>query len=295
MKRAAFLSLFLVACGPGPDPVDPTDDPTDTPATVDVALAFAATIDGEAVSCAGSFPVGQDLVSAQVADARLFVSAVELRNAEGDWIAVDLEQDGMWQVENVALLDFEDGTGACADSGTPELNASVVGTLPEGTYDAVRFDVGVPFELNHVDNTTAPAPLNAPGMFWTWQGGYKFVRVDFMDTANGIGRWNTHIGSTACASDAPVVAPAEPCGHPNRPTITLEGVSVDGTVDLDLAALLAGTDLYTDTPDTPPGCMSSVMEPDDCTATFASLGLDFATGICPSGDCSGQTVFGGVE
>lgn len=293
MKRAAFL--FLVACGTDPDPVDPTDDPTDTPATVDVAIDFDATVGGAAVSCADSFPVGQDLVSARVADARMFVSAIELRNEDGDWVAVDLEQDGMWQVENVALLDFEDGSGACADSGTPEMNTSVLGTVPEGTYDGVRFDVGVPFELNHADTTTAPAPLNAPGMFWTWQGGYKFLRVDFMDSTTGVGRWNTHIGSTACASDAPVIAPAEPCGHPNRASITIEGVSNDGTVGLDLAALLAGTDLYTNTPDTPPGCMSNVMEPDDCNATFSSLGLDFATGFCASDDCATQTLFGSAE
>ena len=70
------------------------------------------------------------------------------------------EQDGLWQYENVALLDFEDKTGGCRDVGTVETNAQVVGTVPEGDYTGLTFDLGVPFELNHIDASTAPSPLN---------------------------------------------------------------------------------------------------------------------------------------
>lgn len=292
MHRMFVLALALVACG---TPTDPTDDPTPTPTptagpeTLDVTLSVDAVVDGAAAACGQDYTLGMDASSGQLADARLFVSAIEYRNADGEWVALTLEQDGVWQHENVVLLDFEDGTAGCADSGTPEMNTDIVGTLPDGTYDAVRFDVGVPFALNHNDSATAPAPLNAPGMFWTWQGGYKFVRVDFTMDGETPFRWNTHVGSTGCVSDAPVQAPVEECSRPNRASMVFESFSPTDSLTLDLAALVADTDVLTNTPDTPPGCMSNPAEPDDCGDTFAALGIDFATGACVDG-CADQTV-----
>ena len=278
MHRAALLLLALSACGDGP-----------SEHTVD--LSFAARIGDQPASCGPTYTLGVDGTEAQLADARLFVSDIALRDAGGSWHEVTLDEDGVWQSGGVVLLDFEDGSAACADSGTPETNDRVIGTLPAGTYEAVRFTVGVPFERNHVENTSAPAPLNAPGMFWTWQGGYKFVRVDLMLGGDEPSRWNTHVGSTGCVSDSAVSAPSEPCGKPNRATIELEGIGPDSTIDLDLGALFADTDLLADTLDTPPGCMSMPMEPADCEHSFATLGLDFGSGVC-SGDCSDQTLFG---
>ena len=35
-------------------------------------------------------------------------------------------QDGKWQLDDLALLDFEDGTSSCVN-GTPEVNDRVTG------------------------------------------------------------------------------------------------------------------------------------------------------------------------
>lgn len=47
-----------------------------------------------------------------------------------------------------------------------------------GRYTGLAFDMGVPFALNHADVTAAPSPLNIQALWWNWQGGYKFMRVD---------------------------------------------------------------------------------------------------------------------
>lgn len=282
MRYALPTLLTLFACKG-----DPTA--TDTPTGQDVVLDFQAVLDGAPAACGTDVTLGG--VDAQLADARLFLSDIELRNTDGDWVALALTPDEKWQRDGLVLLDFEDGSASCADSGTSDLNSQAVGTIDEGTYDAVRFTLGVPFADNHNDSATEPAPLNTPGMFWTWQGGYKFVRVDFMTTGATPSRWNVHIGSTGCESGAPVEAPASECGKPNRGTIEVDGLDpMADSIQIDLGELVAGVDISANTVDTPPGCMSSPTEADDCAPIFGAVGLDFATGTC-SGDCSGQSVF----
>jgi len=272
---------LLVACAGGDDGgVTGTDDPG---STQHVMIAFDAVVGGEPAACGTAYTVGG--VTFELADARLFVSSVEVR-VDGAWEALSLTESD-WQHEGVALLDFEDGSAACADSGTADLNSMVMGDVVKGSIDGLRFEVGVPFDLNHIDSATAPAPLNAPGMFWTWQGGYKFLRVDYL--VEGAERWNVHVGSTGCVSDAPVAPPEAECGAPNRAVVELD-IDPSAGVTIDLGALIDGADVATNVVDTPPGCMSSPMEAEDCAPVFANLGLDFSTGTCAS-DCSDQGVF----
>jgi uncharacterized repeat protein (TIGR04052 family) len=284
MRRAALslltLSMFVACSGDGgSDPTDPSETED-----VSVQIDFEAMVGDAPAACGTTFTVAGQ--SAELADARMFLSSVELR-VDGDWVPFELDASD-WQHEGVALLDFEDGTALCADSGTAERNMAITGVAPNGTIDGVRFNVGVPFELNHQDSATAPAPLNSPGMFWTWQGGYKFVRVDWMvDRAE---RWNVHVGSTGCVSDAPTVAPAEACSKPNLSQISLDLDPTVTPVQIDLGALVEGADIVANTLDTPPGCMSSPMEPADCSPVFDALGLDFSTGSCTT-DCADQAVF----
>lgn len=280
------LAVPLAGCGG-------EDEPGDAPAPgtpVEVALDFAAVIGGARVDCSSAVTVGRGGTTAQLADARLYVSQLEARTADGTWTAIDLAATE-WQRDGVVLLDFEDGTGACADSGTSATNTRLTGTLPAGTYDAVRYAVGVPFALNHLDNATAAPPLDVPSMYWTWRGGYKFLRVDFLVTGGAVPRWNVHLGSTGCASAAPTEAPDAPCGRVNQAVVTLEGVDLTAdTVEIDLGALVGGADLAVNTEMSPPGCMSNPMEPDDCAPVFETLGLGFADGACVNG-CAAQTVF----
>ena len=273
------LASLVPGCGGDDDPISAT-------------LKLEANVAGAALACGSYSNVGSAGAEVELADARMFLSAFELRNADGEYVALELDQDSSFQHQNVALLDFENGTGSCADSGTPETNTEITGTLPAGTYDALRFQVGVPFELNHNDSATAPAPFNVPGMFWTWQGGYKFVRVDWLVTGGAVARWNVHIGSTGCTSGAPTEAPGEPCSRTNAAAVELDQFDMDAdSVQIDLASIVAGADVTLNTADTPPGCQSNPGEPNECGSVFTALGLDFDNGKCVDG-CKGQAVFG---
>lgn len=286
MNRTIISGLGAVlvaisACGDEDDDVEPRS----------VSISFAASVGGLAASCSTVYDdVDGAGTSAQLADARLFVSGIELRNARGEWVALGLD-GSRWQHQGVALLDFEDGADACAGSGTSDLNDRVTGVVPPGSYDGLRYDVGIPFELNHNDQATAPAPFNTPGMFWNWRGGYKFVRVDWVPQSTPVERWNVHLGSVACDAPAPTQAPAAPCGRPNLPRVELDRFDPDADlVEVDLGALVRNANLSVNVPDSPPGCMSSPMEADDCTPVYSALGLDFAAGTCAD-DCAGQAVF----
>jgi uncharacterized repeat protein (TIGR04052 family) len=265
-----------------------------TPALADtkVEIPFAAEIAGAPFSCAATYPeLGAAGTEVQLLDFRLFVSAVHLISADGTRVPVALDQDGAWQVESVALLDFEDGTGSCAN-GTPQVNATLRGTVPEGGYRGLEFEVGVPFALNHGDPTVAPAPLNLTAMFWNWRGGYKFAKIEFSPVVasgmtmaaeghsedgahGGPGGWFLHLGSTMCAAPDATTPPSEPCGNPNRVAVSLpDFVPGESTVVIDPAPVVAGADLTKNAPETSAGCMSFPDDP-DCNTVLPRLGLAF--------------------
>jgi|GEM_PF-1275683 len=66
-----------------------------------------------------------------------------------------------------------------------------------GTYSGVRFSVGVPFDENHRDPTTQSAPLGTESqMFWSWNSGYIFHRVEGkVDSAGSPKTFFYHIGT----------------------------------------------------------------------------------------------------
>ena len=97
----------------------------------DVTIQFAGRINGVDAACDTDYMgVGSAMSDAQIRDFRLYVSNIRLIDEDGNEVPVELEQDGVWQYENVALLDFEDASGLCADTGNADLNSTVVGTVP---------------------------------------------------------------------------------------------------------------------------------------------------------------------
>lgn len=267
-----------------------------------VTLDFEAVVGDAPLVCGQTYDgVGSTSTTIEFQDARLYVSNVRLINADDEEVSVTLEQDGLWQFENVALLDFEDATGGCSDVGTEATNAQVSGIVPEGDYSGLVFDLGVPFKLNHGDAATAPSPLNVTSLFWSWQYGYKFARIEIlneqvtgvsdtaapddsggMDMGHGGGApanfWPIHLGSTGCTSPAPVVGPAAECARPNLSTVRLEAFNPESdTVTLDIAAMLEGVDIGQSLELAPPGCMSGFDDP-DCPELFSNLGLSLETG-----------------
>src|SRR5690606_38340971 len=156
-------------------------------------------------------------------------------------------------------------------------------------YSAVRFRVGVPYELNHLNGALSAPPLNVPGMFWTWQGGYRFVRTDWLVEGGEVTRWHLHLGSTGCVSEAATKPPGQPCSQPNLAHVGLEDFNPEqDIIRVDLSALIAGADLLSNVAGTSPGCMSGVEEAADCEPVRQALGLD--QGACVAG-CAGQSVF----
>lgn len=271
MKRlvvlVAALALAVIGCG------DDTNK--------DVTITFAAMVGGVPFVCGDTYDsLGANDTSLQISDFRFFVQSVELKNDAGDYVPVTLS-DNDWQAEGTTLLDFED---KCNELGTEPMNATVTGSVPEGSYDGIRFKMGVPFEANHDNPATAPSPLNLTSMQWNWQGGYKFLRVD--SGSFSMADWRMHLGSTMCDGD-PVSGGTTMCGAPNR--VDVEFASFDPDNDgivADLAALVDGAALDENQAETPVGCMAGPTD-GDCAPLFDNLGLPFG-GEDPSGP---QTFF----
>lgn len=256
----AILAItgFMGACG---------DDGEENAQPQNVEIAFQALVGDAPFACGQDYTgLGTTNETLTPSDLRFYVSNVRLLGANGQEVPVELDQDGAWQFENVALLDFEDGTGPC-ENGTSQINRTVKGNVPAGEYSGVVFDLGVPADINHSDSATMPSPLNLTAMWWSWQGGYKFLRVEGKTT--GLDGWRLHLGSTACMGE-----PGESinCMNANRAQVRFEsGYSPQSKITLNLKTLLAESDLSKDDGGAV-GCMSA---PDDmeCGPIFKALGI----------------------
>ncbi len=260
-------------------------------------VRFVAEIAGQPFACGQSYQLGTPKRAVMPSDFRFYVTDVALLRADGTAVPFRLPDDGRWQGQGVALLDFENGSGPCAAGGSAGTNTSLRGTVPEGAYTGLRFTMGLPPALNHQDATLAAAPFNFTAMFWNWQNGYKFLKADFMTVgeipkpmhgappaghaaaAQGhgdSGGFALHIGSTQCAATGPT-SPGQDCQNPNRLTVSLTGFDpLKTSVIADPAPLLTRSDLAKNAAGTPPGCMSFPGDA-DCGPVFPALGLPYGT------------------
>ena len=239
----------------------------------DLVIRFAAAVGSQPFSCSTSYIVAGQRVRA--ADFRFYVHGLELVKADGTTVPLQLKDDGRWQQGGVALLDFENKEEACTN-GTPDMRTIIEASLPPGDHarTGLRFTLGVPFAQNHQDATVAASPLNLSSLFWNWQGGYKFARVDLVTTdANGtrVG-FPIHLGSTGCELDSNQRTSA--CRNGNRTTVTFADFDpARHVVVADLAALLSGVNLLTNS-GPHPGCMSHPND-DDCVSIMKNFGIPF--------------------
>ena len=271
----ASVAIFLSACG---------SVTTRQSERQNIKLNFVAEINGQAFECGKSYAnVGTTRSTITPSDFRFYVSEIKLVRKDGESIALDLQQDGIWQYQNVALLDFENGASTCRN-GTTQVNAMVRGKVPKGEYTGLELTVGVPFELNHQDPTIASSPMNSTAMFWNWQGGYKFIKFDTASTgispqkpaaANVVGPvtgYSVHLGSTACAAPSRTQAPKS-CQNPNRITVRFDRFDhASNVIVADMGAVLAQANVDVNAPGSAAGCMSA---PDDadCPPIMKALGL----------------------
>jgi cytochrome c peroxidase len=91
---------------------------------------------------------------------------------------------------------------ACISLGQNRSNATV-GDLPPGSYDRIRFHVGLMPGLNHSDPALYPPghPLNPNlnGLHWGWAGGYVFFALEglWRDARNQWRGYSFHLGNDA--------------------------------------------------------------------------------------------------
>ena len=298
---AAVLSsaVLLTACGGDSSSSTEIVGPREISATI----PFAAVVGDASVECGEDYlNVGSDATTVSFVDFRFYVHDFKLVTDAGTEINVSLDDvltDGSdesspSQNSRVAQLDFRDTLGCEAEAdANPNFNdgVQVNATVEEGvTISAIRFTLGVPFDLNHKDQAAAEEPLRNPGRAsgagWNWQGGYKFTGIDvapvggWTDPVDGErtgNRWNMHLGSTGCPvtlSDLESGTEPETCDNPNRPEITLELGAIDveqAEIVIDYAALVSGVSVAQDEGGAP-GCMSGITDP-ECEVVFANLGL----------------------
>jgi len=244
-----------------------------------VTITFEARVGAQAFECGVEVEdVGSGQADAEPRDFRFFVHDVRLVDAEGNAVAVELDERAPWQASGVALLDFEDGSGGCLE-GDAGVNVTVTGRVAPGAYTGLAFRVGVPESLNHDDPALAPAPLAAGTMSWGWLSGYKFLRADLgTESAGGV----LHLGSTGCTGDP--ATDSVTCARANRPEVTLVGFdAATSRVVADVGRLFAGLDLDSAGP-----CHSAG---EACGAMFESLGVDLTSGA----STGAQSVFSVAE
>ncbi|GAA6614795.1 MbnP family copper-binding protein [Scytonema sp. NUACC26] len=262
--------------------------------TQDIAIKFIGQVGNQPFRCGSNYNLGKPATTVTPLDFRFYISEITLIDDNNKAIPLSLTQDGKWQYQNVALIDFENKTGACAN-GTVETRDLVVGTIPQGKYKAIKFTLGLPDNLNHEDSTLAPSPLNLTSLWWNWQFGYKFARIDFafsaktQSTSKNQTQTNQHkhgekeqsnsflihLGSTGCQAETSSQKPITKCSNPNTSSIILTNFDPSkNKIVVDLAKLVTNTNLSQNQPNTPPGCMS---EPNDkdCTEIMANFGIPF--------------------
>ena len=286
MTRLSSISITLglvafAACGDSASsPPDAAAAPDATIPTADAAPAavtipFTARLGSSAFSCGAAVDgIGSPAHTVTATDLRFYVYDVALIASDGTSVPIALDDDA-FQHAGIALLDFENG---CGTDGTPALHTSVTGTVAGTGFTGLSFTLGVPPDKDFVDLAAAAPPLDVTGMYWIWQYGYKFFKLDAtVDVGTSTpAPYFLHLGSSGCPGSDATAPPTAPCAFPNRVTYTLDGFHVgQSTVVVDVGAVLANSDLSVNTADTAPGCMSEPADP-ECALVLPRMGVNTA-------------------
>jgi uncharacterized repeat protein (TIGR04052 family) len=164
---------------------DDASTPNGSDASVQsVTIRFKGKVGAEELACNRSYGnLGTTRVSGTPQDFRFFVQEVRLINGKGQEVPVTFAERSPHQSRDVALIDFTDGSGSCK-SGAATTNLVITGTIPADTYNGIVFVNGVSLALNNANPATAPAPLKAPGAYWGWRDGYRFVMAELLTVAS---------------------------------------------------------------------------------------------------------------
>lgn len=161
------------------------------------------------------------------------------------------------------------------------------GKMPgNARFVGITFKLGVPQMINHANPLTAKPPLDTSSMFWSWQQGYKFLRID---SENPEKPWALHLGSTNCQSPSPLRPPKEACERPNVPEVTLKK-----NFDTELHIAVTLTQFQRHIVEAATSCTGNYTLNRSCEALLKELGIDAQTGRCID-HCRSQSLFSVAE
>lgn len=263
-------------------------------------LTFTPTYKSEILNCLTSFK--HEEKTWQYSQLQFFISNIEVKAHDGQWQVWQLSET-KYQTENVALLgeycqgsEIKNQNNAKVseintnieqiskqkNDKTNQGNWQLLFEQPQelSNFSQLRFTLGVPFSLNHQNPLLQKSPLNVPNMFWVWQTGHKFFRLDMEEVNENSKKdsWQFHLGSTGCKAPSALRAPKQPCENANLATITLD---LDGTylkrkefggnqlsgIHLDLAELFSGLVITQEN-----SCQSGPYS-ESCLPLFKDVGL----------------------
>ncbi|TGJ99642.1 metallo-mystery pair system four-Cys motif protein [Leptospira semungkisensis] len=234
-----------------------------------------------ALHVAGVMPIG-------LKDLRFYVSEFELVDENDNIIVLNIPDNGTWQYSGVTLLDFENATGSC--TGTSDMNKIVQTALENKQYKTIRFTLGVPESLNHIDYSTSPSPLNISGMAWGWTMGYRFFVGEFYSN-DSLSPGNSavlHLGSSGCTEPSPGTYS---CANSNRARIELSPIEgfnpITQEIQFDLKKAFVGWDISTSGGGSK-SCHSMGAMDSNCSVVYPNFGLDYSSGNSGS---TAQSVF----
>jgi len=306
---ALAMSLFLAGCG------SDSSTSTNSPETRNLTLDFRAinstvtpSADITASICSTTLSdVGSADTDTAIAYMGFYLYDVRLITSSGEEVAVTLNDNQESQEQGVALVDFRDVTSACGGGGDAKaIWNQVTGTYEHEngeTYTGLKYQLGLPADINHAQPETAGLLSSQVSMSWGWLSGYRYLRMDLIpvggvttatSTANN---WTVHLGATGCTNAAEnggvedrTAPPTSACTAPNLSEVTLSNFNPDSSkIAVDIAALFAGNDISADAGGAP-GCMSGATDP-ECAEIFAHLGLTHATQEQGFSTAIEQTVF----
>jgi hypothetical protein len=145
--------------------------------------------------------------------------SVDLLNFYASSVALVKPDGSLLNLPGVSLTKFgaegmnHSGSSAMTSSAAPKMMAGgqlnkamntqgatfFKASVPAGEYRGVRFEIGVPENLNHRDASTVQLPLGLEsGMFWAWNPGYIFFRFEGKAMIDGQARpFLLHLGTDA--------------------------------------------------------------------------------------------------
>lgn len=195
-------------------------------------LAFIPLMNGQPIKCTSDVLIGEQ--KWRVETLQFYVSNIKF-NGQNQSIKLN---ESLQNVHNdIALIG-----GNCND----EFNWEVTLNSGPEPNSLLEFELAVPFEFNHKNPLTAKFPLNQSDMFWAWQLGHKFFRLDMINRTTKDQDWSFHLGSTGCISASVMRAPKKPCKQPNRYRFTINQFNTEQPIYIHLDKLVNNVVLTND-------------------------------------------------